>query len=71
MVLDGFFNFIFGFAINLGPPWSIVIIAFILTLLITLAYKYLTDQDKMKELKTQLKSVQKEIKDNKNKASML
>jgi len=66
MVLDGIFNFIFWFAIKLGEPWDIIIIALILTFLITLAYKYLTDQEAMKSLKSKLKDIQKEIKENKD-----
>lgn len=63
MVLDSFFNSIFGPLINaVGSRWSLVIISFILTLLITLAYKLLTKQELMKALKAELKTLQQELK---------
>jgi uncharacterized membrane protein (DUF106 family) len=63
MVLDSFFNSIFGPLIKaVGYRWSLVIISFILTLLITLAYKVLTKQELMKSLKAELKLLQQELK---------
>ena len=69
MVLDNFFNFIFSFAINLGAPWSIIIISFIITLIMSLVTKYLTDQTEMKHLKEELQHLQKEIKSNQDNPS--
>lgn len=66
MVLDTFFNFIFSFAIKLGAPWSIIIISLILTALMTVAQKYLTNQTEMKHLREELKHLQKEMKSNTN-----
>ena len=62
MVLDGLFNWIFSPLIEgLGYRWSLVIISFLITLLITLAYKLFTDQSLMKALKAELKSLQKDL----------
>ena len=66
MVFDSFFNAIFGSLINWNPLISLIVISFILTLLITIAYKYLTDQEVMKSLKLELKQLQKEIKESRN-----
>lgn len=62
-MLDGFFNMIFGPIMNLPDPLNLLIISFILTFTITIAYKYLTDQVKMKELKTEMKDMQKKMKE--------
>jgi len=66
MVFDNFFNFVFGYFINWSPLGGLIIISFIITLLITIAYKYLTDQEVMKSLKLELKELQKEVKEAKN-----
>jgi len=51
---------------NLPDPLNLLVISFILTGAITLAYKYLTDQDKMKELKGEMKDTQKKMKEMKD-----
>ena len=61
-MLDSVFNFIFGWALFLGKPWDILLIAAALTFLITLSYKYLTDQEKMGHLKSEQKRFQEEMK---------
>lgn len=65
-MFDNFFNFIFGWAINLGSPFNIIMMSFILTFIITIMYKLLTDQILLKELKTQVKNHQKEMKNHKD-----
>lgn len=70
MVLDGLFNTIFYPFLLLPVPWSLIAISFILTLLVTLSYKYLTDQTLIKQLKEEVKALQgrmKEEKENKEK----
>jgi len=62
---------IFAPVMNLGEPWSLLIISFILTGAITLAYKFLTDQKLMKELKDEMKSLQTEMKSLKNKPEIM
>lgn len=69
-MLEGFFNTIFGPVMTLPEPLPIFIISFILTLITTLIYKYATNQEVMKTLKADLKSLQDEMKlhkDNKDK----
>ena len=62
MVLDGFFNIALGGLIDYNPLIALLIISFILTLITTLAYKYLTDQEKIKALKEEIKQIQNDIK---------
>ncbi|NQU98350.1 DUF106 domain-containing protein [Candidatus Woesearchaeota archaeon] len=62
---------IFRPLLDLGFFWAILIISFVLTLIITLVYKYATDQTLMKKLKAEMKELQKEmkrLKDNPQKA---
>jgi len=66
MVLDNFFNTIFGSLISYNPLGALIFISFILTVLITVAYKYFTDQELMKSLKAELKSLQQEMKEAKH-----
>tara|TARA_Y100000034_G_C6614891_1_gene267886 strand:- start:37 stop:474 length:438 start_codon:yes stop_codon:yes gene_type:complete len=65
-MLDNFFNAIFGPLISWSPLGALIIISFILTALITVAYKYFTDQELMKSLKAELKSLQHEMKEAKH-----
>lgn len=62
MVLEGFFNVLFGWTLVFGNLGSILIMSVILTLIITLIYKYTTDQILLKDLKGQVKSYQNQIK---------
>lgn len=57
-ILDPIFNPL----LELGYFWFILIIAFFLTLIITLIYKFTTDQTLMKKLKAEMKTLQKEMK---------
>ncbi len=63
MVFESILNPIFSPLLTLPPVWSILIISLIITLITTLAFKYLTDQDKMKALKKELKEFQAKIKE--------
>ncbi|MAG45355.1 MAG: hypothetical protein CMH63_01110 [Nanoarchaeota archaeon] len=65
-MLNGFFNAIFGFLINWHPLGALIIISFLLTALITVAYKYFTDQELMKSLKAELKELQGQMKEAKH-----
>ena len=63
MVLDGIFNPTLGWVLNTLPsPWGLLLVSFLLTLLMTLAYKYFTDQNLMKSLKEEMKAMQNEVK---------
>lgn len=64
--LNQFFNLIFGSLVSSSPLWGLIIISFILTLLITLTYKFLTKQHLMKEWKESLKNYQEQIKNHKH-----
>jgi len=65
-MLDSFFNSIFGFLINWSPLVGLLVISFLLTLIISFSYKFLTDQKLMKEHKDEIKELQKELKELKN-----
>lgn len=52
---------------NLPDPLNLFIVSLILTGIITLAYKYLTNQTKMRELKEEMKNMQKSMKEMKDK----
>jgi uncharacterized membrane protein (DUF106 family) len=71
-MLDGFFNAVFGPIMGLPNPMPLAIISFILTLITTLIYKYMTDQEVMKTLKADIKALQAEMKNHKdNKEKMM
>ncbi len=66
MVLEAFFNKIFGSLIAWNNLYALIIISFILTLIITIIYKYLTDQNLIKQLKQESKELQQKAKDHKH-----
>jgi uncharacterized membrane protein (DUF106 family) len=57
-----FYDSIMNPLLNINPFLAIFIISFLLSAMITILYKYMTDQELMKTLKQDLKSIQKEIK---------
>lgn len=52
----------------LGFPilWVILIVSFVISVIITLAYKFFTDQKMMKEVRGEIKGMQKEMKEFRN-----
>ena len=64
-MLNNFFDAILGWTQYLGSPWNVIFISFLITLLITLSYKFLTNQSAMKDLKTRMKEFQKQMKESK------
>lgn len=64
-MFESFFNLIFGSLISWNPLFAIIIISFLMTLIITLSYKYLTNQEMMKSLKQEIKDFQKQMKEHK------
>ncbi|MDP7141361.1 MAG: EMC3/TMCO1 family protein [Candidatus Woesearchaeota archaeon] len=62
-MLEGLINPIFAPLLKLPMLLAIGIIAFLVSLIITLVYKFTTNQDLMKRLKTEMKEFQKEIKE--------
>ncbi|PLW79568.1 hypothetical protein C0585_07065 [Candidatus Woesearchaeota archaeon] len=62
MVLNNLLDPVFAPILSLPPFWGILIISFLVTLLITIIYKLVTDQEVMKTLKADMKAMQKEMK---------
>lgn len=63
MVLENFFNALFGWAIKISPLFGMIIISLVMTLITTLAYKYFTDQHAVKGIRDDMKNLQKEMKE--------
>lgn len=64
-MFESFFNLIFGSLISWNPLVAIIFISFLMTLVITLSYKFLTNQEMMKSLKQEIKDFQKQMKEHK------
>lgn len=62
-MFDNFFNALFGPIMVLSTPYNLALLSLILTVFITLVYKYVTDQEAMKSLKAEMKSIQKDMKE--------
>ncbi|HHE36434.1 MAG TPA: DUF106 domain-containing protein [Candidatus Woesearchaeota archaeon] len=62
MVFENILDPIFSPLLDMPPVLAILLISFIITLAITLVYKFTTDQEKMKKLKQEMKEYQKKIK---------
>ncbi len=65
--LDPVLNPVLQPLLDMSPFWGIIILALIITLIITLAYKFFTNQNEMKRLKDQQKEFQKRMKELKDK----
>lgn len=67
MVLDTLFNPVFLPLLRfLGPTLFVIVLSLLVSLLVTLAYKYLTNQEMMKSLKEDIKRHQEELKKHKD-----
>ncbi len=64
MVFDAFFDSIFTPLLKIGIVPTIIVIAFVVSILMVYIYKWATDQKMMKELKDNIKKYQKDMKDN-------
>jgi len=62
-MFEGVLSPVFDPLLSLPMIWVVVIMAFIITLIITLIYKFTTNQNLMKELKSEMKELQKEMKE--------
>lgn len=62
-VLNTIFNPVFQPLLNFSPLLALIVLAFLISLLITLVYKYFTNQDEMKRLKDQQKDFQTKMKE--------
>jgi uncharacterized membrane protein (DUF106 family) len=60
--LDPVMDVVFGWLLNLSYFWAIFILSFVLAIMISLIYKYTTNQSLMKDLKMEIKELQKETK---------
>lgn len=65
-MFDSFFDAIFGFMLAWPPLIAIAVLSFAISLLITLIYKWTTNQQEMKRLKDELKEHQKKMKTHKD-----
>lgn len=63
MVFEDLLNPVFSPLLNLPTLWAVILLSFLISLVITLLYKYTTDQNLMKQLKDEMKEFQKEIKE--------
>jgi len=63
MVFDNLLNPVFSPLLKLPTLWAIILLSFLISLIITLIYKYATDQNLMKQLKEEMKELQKETKE--------
>lgn len=63
MVFESILNPIFGPLLNLPTLWAVILLSFLISLIITVVYKYTTNQDLMKQLKEEMKEFQREIKE--------
>lgn len=63
MVFENLLNPVFGPLLKLPSLWAVIILSFGISLIITLIYKYTTNQSLMKELKEEMKEFQKQIKE--------
>ncbi len=57
---------VFGPILLLGPFWGIMIISLVISVLMSIIYKYMTDQKQMKQFKDDIKSYQQEMKKQKD-----
>ena len=64
--LDTIFNPWLGLALKLPAFWAILIISAFITILVTVVYKYTTNQREMKQIKDDLKKYQKEMRETKD-----
>ena len=65
-MFESIINPIFAPLLKLNPLYTVIIISLVMTFLVTIAYKYLTNQELMKSLKEELKDHQKKIKEHKH-----
>lgn len=65
-MFEAFLNSTLGFLLNWNPVAAIVAVSFCISLIIVLAYKFMTNQEEMKRLKEETKSFQKQMKELKN-----
>ena len=65
-ILDPGLDFLFSWVVELPPAFGLLIFSFLITLVITLIYKFTTDQESLKKIKSMQKNLQQEIKTSRN-----
>ncbi len=63
---SGLLNPVFAPLLKLQPELSIALIAFIITIITTLAYRFMTDQKAMKHMKAEQKEMQKRMREHRH-----
>lgn len=63
MVFENLLDPVFNPLLKMHPALAILLISFLITILITIVYKYTTDQKKMKRIKEEMKENQKKLKE--------
>ena len=58
-----FLDPVLSWLMNFEPLWAVIIISFLVSLIITVIYKYTTNQTLMKQLKGEIKEFQKQMKE--------
>ncbi|MFC1769138.1 EMC3/TMCO1 family protein, partial [Nanoarchaeota archaeon] len=71
MVFETLLDPIFNPLLALSPLWIMLILSFLVSALITLIYKFTTDQNLMKSLKEEIKEFQNEMKELKHDPSKM
>lgn len=61
--INNLLEFLLGWIFNFGDLISVLILSFLVTLFITIIYKYTTNQNHLKEIKQKQKQYQKEMKE--------
>jgi len=69
--LDSIFNPVLGPLLKIPLFFTLLIICAVLTFIITIVYKYTTNQSEMKQIKEDLKRYQKEMKETKDPKKMM
>lgn len=64
--VNSFLTFLFGSLVESWPLMGLVAISFVLTVIVTFAYKYLTDQKMMKSHKDETKQIRLDMKTHKD-----
>ena len=66
MAVDKIFGFLFGWAVAISPLLGIIFISFILSLISTISWKYLTDQTLLKSIREKASAMKEEFKKHKD-----
>lgn len=64
-MFESFLDPILSPLLVLPTLWGMILISFVISLIITIVYKYTTDQKLMKSMKEEMKDLQKKVKDSK------